>query len=97
MRPLTLSQRAFLRARAHGLDPVVRVGAEGVSDAVIEEIDRSLKRHELLKIKMAGGDREVRTAALDAICAALDAAPVQHIGKTLVLYRPAEKPKIALP
>lgn len=97
MRPLTPSQRRFLRARAHALHPVVLVGDAGLSEAVLKEIDASLRAHELVKIRVAGEDRETREAMLETICQSLDAAPVQHIGKILVVYRPADKPRITLP
>ena len=63
----------------------------------MKEIERSLNSHELIKIKVASGDREQRESMLAEICATLEAAPVQHIGKTLVIYKPAEKPKLVLP
>lgn len=94
---LTAVQRRYLRAQAHALHPVVMIGDAGLSDAVMREIDLSLKAHELLKIRVHGDDREARVAMLDRICADLNAAPVQHIGKLLLVYRPAEKPKLSLP
>lgn len=97
MLTLTPSQRRFLRARAHGLDPVVLIGDAGLSDAVLREIDLSLRAHELIKIRAAGEDRDGREALLQAICERLGAAPVQHIGKILVVYRPADTPRLNLP
>lgn len=97
MLALNPAQRRFLRAQAHALNPVVLVGDAGLSEAVLKEIGASLKAHELIKVKVAGDDREERQQMLDTICQNLDAAPVQHIGKTLVIYRPAEKPKLKLP
>lgn len=94
---LTAVQRRYLRAQAHALHPVVMIGDAGLSDAVMREIDLSLKAHELIKIRVHGDDREARVAMLDRICADLNAAPVQHIGKLLLVYRPAEKPKLSLP
>lgn len=94
---LTAVQRRYLRAQAHALYPVVMIGDAGLSDAVMREIDLSLKAHELIKIRVHGDDREARVAMLDRICADLNAAPVQHIGKLLLVYRPAEKPKLSLP
>lgn len=97
MLALSPAQRRFLRARAHALDPVVLVGDAGLSEAVLKEIGASLKAHELIKVKVAGDDREARQHMLESICRHLDAAPVQHIGKTLVIYKPSEKPKLKLP
>ena len=88
MRPV---ERKALKARAHALDPVVHVGDKGLSDAVIAEIDRALDAHELIKVRAGGLDRDQREAAFAEICARLNAQPVQHIGKVLVLFR--AKPK----
>ena len=76
------------RAEAHHLKPVVSISQNGVSDAVIKEIDRSLTAHGLIKVKVYGAERADREAALTMICTALDCAPVQHIGNILVLWRP---------
>ncbi|TWG86697.1 RNA-binding protein YhbY [Cupriavidus gilardii J11] len=64
------------------------VGAEGLTRAVLAEIDRSLAAHELIKIRVFGDDRDSRIAIYEAICDDLHAAPVQHIGKLLVIWRP---------
>lgn len=93
MTELTPSERRALRARAHKLKPVVLIGDAGLSEAVLAEIDRCLEDHELIKIKAGGEDRGEREALSAAVCGRLGAAPVQHIGKMLVLYRKApEKP-----
>lgn len=97
MLSLTPAQRRFLRAQAHSLNPVVMIGDAGLTEAVMKEIERSLHSHELIKIKVASGDRELRESMLAEICATLEAAPAQHIGKTLVVYRPAKKPRLVLP
>lgn len=94
---ITPEQRRFLRAQAHHLNPVVMIGDAGLSESVLKEIERSLTSHELIKIKAHQGDKEARDALLEEICASLEAAPVQHIGKILVVYKPAETPKLALP
>ncbi len=94
---LTSGQRRFLRAQAHALNPVVLIGDAGLTAAVMKEIERSLASHELIKVKIAGGDHAQREGMLAEICSALQAAPVQHIGKTLVVYKAAEKPAITLP
>jgi putative YhbY family RNA-binding protein len=85
---LSVSQRLELKGRAHALKPVVMIGNAGLSPAVLDEIGRSLKSHDLLKIKVMSDDREAREAILLEICNALDAGPVQHIGKMLVIWRP---------
>ena len=85
---LTPAQRSELRSEAHALNPVVIIGAEGLTKAVLAEIDRSLAAHGLIKIRVFGDDREERIGIYEAICEELGAAPIQHIGKLLVLYRP---------
>ncbi|HZV55719.1 MAG TPA: ribosome assembly RNA-binding protein YhbY [Rhodocyclaceae bacterium] len=87
---LTSEQRRALRAAAHHLNPVVSIAGKGLSAAVLKEIDRSLKAHELIKVKLYDIEREDRDAVLAEICAQMDCAPVQHIGNILVLWR--EKP-----
>lgn len=85
---LTSAQRRALRARAHALHPVVIVGDAGLTTAVLNEIHRNLASHELIKIRVFSGDHAVRAQLLREICTTLHAAPVQHIGKILVVYRP---------
>lgn len=88
MLELTSALRRELRARAHALEPVVLLGTGGLTPAVLQEVEVHLKAHELIKIKASQSGREERNAVLGEICEALGAAPVQHIGKTLVVYRP---------
>lgn len=97
MRELSVEQRKYLKGLAHVLKPVVMIGAQGLTEAVTKEADRALAAHELIKLRVLGDDREARETWFAQLCEALDAAPVQHIGKLLVLYRPAEKAKIQLP
>jgi len=85
---LTPKERAHLKARAHVLEPVVKVGQGGLTDAVIAEIDRALTAHELIKVRAGGSDRASRSTLLDTITARTDATPVQSVGKVLVLWRP---------
>lgn len=91
---LTSAERKRLKAVAHDLDPVVTIGSEGLKTSLLKEIDRSLNAHELIKIRAFSDERDEREAWLDAICEELNAAPVQHIGKVLVLFRenPDKKP-----
>ena len=88
MKTLTPAERRALRARAHQLHPVIMIGEAGLTPAVLHEIDVALKSHELIKIRVLGDDRERRRLMPAEICQALDASPVQHIGKVLVIYRP---------
>jgi len=92
---LTPADRQLLKGRAHRLDPVVWIGADGLTAAVRAELERALKAHELIKIRVMAGDGDARERLLGEICAATDSSPVQHIGKVLVVYRerpPAEQP-----
>jgi RNA-binding protein len=91
MSGLSPAERQALKGRAHGLEPVVIVGGDGLSAAVIAEIDRSLRSHELIKVRV-NADRDEREAMLGEICAKTGAQPVQHIGKIIVLYRETPKP-----
>lgn len=87
MTELTSFLRRSLRARAHSLHPVASISQNGLSEAVLSEIDRGLKAHELIKVRVYGVERAEREALLGEICTRLDAAPVQHIGNVLVVYR----------
>jgi RNA-binding protein len=88
MQTLTPVERSALRAEAHALKPVVIIGEAGLTPSVMKEISASLDSHGLIKVRVAGDDREARVAMYDSICEELKAQPVQHIGKLLVLYRP---------
>jgi len=85
---LTSQQRSALRAAAHPLHPVVLIGDRGLTAAVLEEIDRTLAAHELIKIRVAGAECDERDAMLEEICETLSCAAVHHLGKTLIIYRP---------
>lgn len=89
MLQISSDERRSLRARAHGLNPVVSIAQSGLTDAVLKEIDVSLKAHELIKIRVYNDNRDEREAFLATICEELGAASVQHIGKLLVVWRPA--------
>ena len=88
--PTTLdpATRRALRARAHHLDPVVAIGQHGLTAAVVHEIDVALLAHELIKVRVFSDDRAARAALLDDVVRAVDAAPVQQVGKLFVLWRP---------
>ena len=85
---LTPAQRKEKRAEAHHLDPVVMIGSDGLTEAVTKEIDGALGVHGLIKVRMASDDREARQTALGTLAESLGAAPIQHIGKLLLLWRP---------
>ena len=85
---LTIAERKAHRAEAHHLDPVVMIGNEGLTPAVKKEADAALKAHGLIKIRVLGDDRGQREAMFQELADQLNAAPIQHIGKLLVLWRP---------
>jgi RNA-binding protein len=85
MPTLTVSERLALKSRAHALNPTVMIGNAGLTEPVLKEIAANLQRHELIKIRVMGDDRALRETMLADICTQLDAAPVQHIGKVLVV------------
>jgi putative YhbY family RNA-binding protein len=91
MTGLPIKQRKILKARAHPLEPVVQIGGKGVTPALLDEIERALQAHELIKVRAAAMDRRERDSALEQICRHCGAEPVQHVGKVLVLYRPGEQ------
>ena len=84
---LSAKRRSELRAEAHRLSPVVIIGDKGLTDEVLAEIDRSLKAHELIKVRAVTADRDAREIWFESICEKLGAEEVQEIGKILVLYR----------
>jgi len=85
---LTPAQRKEHRSGAHHLDPVVMIGGDGLTPAVEKEVDAALKAHGLIKVRVFSDDRAARDEMLATLAEKLDAAPIQHIGKLLVLWRP---------
>jgi RNA-binding protein len=85
---LNPAQRKDKRAEAHHLDPVVAIGGEGLSEAVLREAHAALNAHGLIKIRVFSDDRSAREAMMQRLADELGAAPIQHIGKLLVLWRP---------
>lgn len=94
---LTPAQRKELKALAHHRNPVVIIGEAGLTEAVLAEIARAIEVHELVKIRVLGDDRGLRQAAMQQICDTLGCAPVQMIGKLLVVYRPRPPEPAARP
>ena len=103
MNPLNPKKRSELRSAAHALNPLVIIGDKGLTDEVVAEIDRTLKAHELIKVRAGTDDRKARDAWFADICTRLEAHAVQQIGKVFVIYRanpearkePARKPAAA--
>ena len=92
---LTPAQRKDKRADAHHLDPVVMIGGDGLTPAVQKEVDAALNAHGLIKVRVFSDERTTREAIFKALSDELSAAPIQHIGKLLVLWRPMpEKEKV---
>ena len=91
MATLSIQERKRLRQIGHALNPVVMVGGSGLTDSVIEEAVRALTDHELIKIKVAGEDRDARAEVIDALAQATQAEVVQKIGKIALLYKKAVK------
>jgi RNA-binding protein len=85
---LTIQERKAHRADAHHLDPVVIIGNDGLTAGVQKEIDLALNSHGLIKVRVTGDDRAAREALYLKLCDDLSCAPIQHIGKLLVLWRP---------
>ena len=85
---LSVQQRKVHRAEAHHLDPVVMIGNDGLTANVQKEIDAALNAHGLIKVRVLGDDRVQRESMYQSLADELNAAPIQHIGKLLVLWRP---------
>lgn len=82
------AERKALKGEAHALKPVVMIGSDGLTPAVVKEADAALAAHGLIKVRVFSDSLEEREAMLAELAHQLGAAPVQHIGKLLVLHRP---------
>ncbi len=94
---LTKKQKHYLRGLAHHRKPSVTVGAAGLSNNVIQEIEHGLQHHELLKVKLPMSNRAARQEMAGTICDLTAAELVQLIGRTCVVYRAASEPGIVFP
>ncbi|GAB6261532.1 ribosome assembly RNA-binding protein YhbY [Photobacterium sp. CCB-ST2H9] len=94
---LSTKQKQYLKGLAHSLKPVVLMGANGLTEAVLSEIELALGHHELIKVKVAAEERETKQLIIEAIVRETQAEKVQVIGNILVLYRQSEDRKIELP
>ncbi|KZX80531.1 RNA-binding protein [Oleiphilus sp. HI0009] len=92
MTTLSAAEKKQLRAIAHNLNPIIIVGDKGVSEGLLEELDRALEQHELIKVKVASNDREFRAQAMTEMAEKTNATQVQIIGKIVVLLRRSKKP-----
>ena len=94
---LNKKQIQYLKGLAHPIKPVVLLGNNGLTEAVVAEIDYSLNHHELIKVKIPTDDRETKGLIVEAICREAAATKIQVIGKTLVIYRESPEKKIRIP
>jgi RNA-binding protein len=94
---LNKKQIQHLKGVAHSLKPIVLLGNNGLTEAVVAEIDYALSHHELIKVKIPTDDRENKALIVEAICRETNATNVQVIGKTLVIYRASPEQKIRIP
>ena len=94
---LTTKQKQFLRAKAHNLKPVVIIGAAGLTDNVVTEVEHSIEHHELIKIKINANDRNHRQQMVAKLGDAIQCECITTIGHIAVLYRPAKKSKLDIP
>jgi RNA-binding protein len=88
---LTTKQKAHLRGLAHELNPVVFVGKEGASEAVVRKTHLELEAHELIKVSVGDGAEEDGDAVIGALVEGTGAALVQRIGHVGILYRRRKK------
>jgi RNA-binding protein len=97
MAALSIQERKRLRQIGHALNPVVMLGDKGLTESVVEELNRALNDHELIKVKVTGEDREARAATITKIANVTGAEVVQTIGKIALLYKKAAKqnPKLS--
>ncbi|UTA47030.1 YhbY family RNA-binding protein [Simiduia sp. 21SJ11W-1] len=90
--PVSAERRKQFRQIGHNLKPVVMVAEKGLSEGVLEELNRALEDHELIKVKMVINDRDARKAAIEAMCKAARAEVIQEIGKIALIFRAAREP-----
>ena len=86
------ADKKYLRALGHQLKPVVTVAGNGLTENVISEVDRALRDHELIKIKLAVGDREAKKNVIAELCTQTESQFIQSIGHMVLLFRKANKP-----
>ncbi|MCK7596126.1 YhbY family RNA-binding protein [Microbulbifer sp. CAU 1566] len=94
--PLSTDRKKALRALGHNLKPVVTVADKGLTEGVMEELNRALNDHELIKVKLAVNDRDVRKELITELCTQSKAELVQEIGKIALIFRKAGRPNAKL-
>ena len=93
---LSAAQRREYRAIAHNLKPIIIIGDKGLTEGLMQELDRALDDHELIKVKVASNDRDARSEAIAELCSRSGAELVQTIGKIAVVMRRAKQPNAKL-
>ncbi len=94
---LSGKQKNYLRGLAHNINPIITIGNNGLSEAVLSELENALDHHELLKIKLPASDKTLRTSLVATICVKTNSTPVQMIGRVSVVYRQSADARITLP
>ena len=95
---LSSTQTRYLRSLAHDLSPVVLLGNKGATEAVVKELNQALNIHELVKVKLSGGEKDERQGQIDILVNGTQSEKIHQIGHVVVLFRRnADEPKIALP
>lgn len=94
--PLSAERKKQLRTLGHNLNPVVTVAGKGLSESVMAEIDRALNDHELIKVKFAVGDRDIKKQLINEMIDATGAQVAQQIGNIALIVREAKKPNVKL-
>lgn len=94
---LNSKQRQFLKGLAHASNPVIQIGNAGMSPTLLDELDRALAHHELLKVRLPALERDVRAQMAAELSKEVNAELVQTVGRVALLYRPGQKKKIQLP
>jgi len=94
---LTNKQKQHLKGLAHHLKPIIQLGSNGLTEGVLAEIDNALSHHELIKVKVATSDREMKKLIIEAIVRETESLKVQTIGHVLVIYKQSDEPNISLP
>lgn len=94
---LTNKQKQHLKGLAHSLKPIIQLGANGLTEGVLAEIDNALAFHELIKVKVATSDREMKKLIIEAIVRETQSLKVQTIGHVLVIYKESDEQKIVIP
>lgn len=89
MNAISKRDKTLLRQKGHRLKPVVMIGQNGLTESVLRELDLSLNHHELLKVKIAGAEREDRDALIARMCEQMSAELIQRIGNIALIYRKA--------